>query len=270
MLEVLNDDAWDIWRVSQVTSGLNGAQRALVRLCQEAYQVPRSARCDRAFVRDPNAAGFIAAASSFLFHDGDAVPMSPNPFVDWGQRLPSYSAAASADNSRLLARNSFEWAMISGGGMVVTGEDWEVNKGLSSRSAIEALDIPALEQRGFYLKPHDCFPVASSFLRGVGGVPSGSAFPPLWSLRFFASRIYGRGGPDGSHPASAAEKRRFDIMVRAELVMCLTLGIAAEREANQRTQVLPVELINLLLEYNVVTRFPRTEEPLASAPPVSG
>ena len=97
MLEVLNDDAWDIWRVSQVTSGLNGAQRALVRLCQGAYQVPRSARCDRAFVWDPNAAGFIVAASSFLFHDGDAVPMSPNPFVDWGQRLPSYSAAASAE-----------------------------------------------------------------------------------------------------------------------------------------------------------------------------
>ena len=97
MLEVLNDDAWDIWRVFQVTSGLNGAQRALVRLCQGAYQVPRSARCDRAFARDPNVAGFIAAASSFLFYDGDAVPMSPNPFVDWGQRLPSYSAAASAE-----------------------------------------------------------------------------------------------------------------------------------------------------------------------------
>ena len=87
-------------------------------------------------------------------------------------------------------------------------------------------------------------------LRGVDGVPSGSAFPPLWSLRFFASRIYGRGGPDGSHPASAAEKRRFDIMVRAELVVCITLGVAAEREANQRTQILPVDLINLLLGYN--------------------
>ena len=137
--------------------------------------------------------------------------------------------------------------MISGGGVVVTGEDWEVNKGLSSRSA---LDIPALLERGFHLKPHDCFPAAPSFLRGVCGVPSGSAFPPLWSLRFFASRIYGRGGPDGSHPASAAEKRRFDIMVRAELVMCITLGVAAEREANQRAQILPVELINLLLGYN--------------------
>ena len=96
MLEVLNDDAWDIWRVSQVTSGLNGAQRALVRLCQGAYEVPRSTRCDCAFVRDSNAAGFIAVASSLFFHDGDAVPMSPNPFVDWGQRLPSFSAAASA------------------------------------------------------------------------------------------------------------------------------------------------------------------------------
>ena len=101
LLEVLNDDAWDIWRVSQVTSGLNGAQCALVRLCQGAYQVPRSSRYDCAFVRDPNAAGFIAAASSFLFHDGDVVPMSPNPFVDWGQRLPSYSAAASAKYLRV-------------------------------------------------------------------------------------------------------------------------------------------------------------------------
>ena len=39
-------------------------------------------------------------------------------------------------------------------------------------------------------------------------------------------------------------------MVRAELVMYITLGVAAEREANQRTQILPVELINLLLGYN--------------------
>ena len=140
--------------------------------------------------------------------------------------------------------------MISDGGVVVTDEDWEVNKVLSSRSAMEALDIPALLELEFHLKPHDCFPAAPSFLRGVGGVPSGSTFPPLWSLRFFASRIYERGGPDSSHPASAAEKRRFDIMVPAELVMCLTLGIAAGREANQRTQVLPVELINLLLGYN--------------------
>ena len=250
MLEVLNDDAWDVWRVSQVTSGLNGAQRALVRICQGAYQIPRPMRSDRAFVKDPNAAGFIAAASSFLFHDGNAVPMSSNPFVDWGQRLPSYSAAASADHLRLRARDSFEWAMLSDGGLVITDEDWEVNKGLSSRTAIEAMDIPALLERGFHLKPHDCFPAAPSFLRGVGGVPSGSAFPPLWSLRFFASRIYGRGGPDGSHPASAAEKRRFDMMVRAELVMCITLGVAAERDASQRTQILPVELINLLLGYN--------------------
>ena len=39
-------------------------------------------------------------------------------------------------------------------------------------------------------------------------------------------------------------------MVRAELVMCITLGGAAECEANQRTQILPVELINPLLGYN--------------------
>ena len=147
-------------------------------LCQEAYQFPRSARCDRAFVR-PNAAGFIAAASSFLFHDGDAVPMSPNPFVDWGQGLPSYYASASADNSRSRARHSFEWAMISVDGMVVTDEDWEINKGLSSPPVIEAMEVPALLERGFHLKPHDCFPAAHSFLRGSAGIPSGSAFPPL-------------------------------------------------------------------------------------------
>ena len=250
MLEVLNDDAWDVWRISQVTSGLKGTQRALVRICQGAYQIPRRMRSDRAFVRDPAAAGFVAVASAFLFRDGDAVPMSPNPFVDWGQRLPNYFATASAANSRLRAGNSFEWAMISDGGVVVTDEDWEVNKGLSSIPAIEAMYIPALPERGFHLKPHDCFPVAPFFLHGVSGVPSSSTFPPLWSLRFFASRIYGRGGTDGSHPASAAEKRRFDIMVRAELVMCITLGVAAEREANQRTQILPVGLINLLLGYN--------------------
>ena len=40
------------------------------------------------------------------------------------------------------------------------------------------------------------------------------------------------------------------MMVRAELVMCITLGVAAERDASQRTQILPVELINLLLGYN--------------------
>ena len=112
------------------------------------------------------------------------------------------------------------------------------------------MDIPALLERGFRLKTHDCFPAAPSFLRGVDGVPSGSAFPPLWSRRFFASRIYGRGGLDGSHPTSGAEKRRFDIMVPAELVMCITSGVAAERKANQRTQILPVELINLILRYN--------------------
>ena len=39
-------------------------------------------------------------------------------------------------------------------------------------------------------------------------------------------------------------------MVRAELVVCITLGVTAEREANQRTQILPVELIKQLLGYN--------------------
>ena len=103
--------------------------------------------------------------------------------------------------------------MIANGRLVVTDEDWEVTKGLFSRSAIGSMDIPSLVERGFHLKPRECFPAAPSFLRGVGGVPSGSACPPLWSLRFFASRVYWRGGPDGSHPASAAEKRRLDITV---------------------------------------------------------
>ena len=170
MLEVLNDDAWDVWRVSQVTSGLMGHSGVLVGICQGSYQVPRPMRCDRAFVRDPAAAAFIAAA--FFFRDGDAVPMYHNPFVDWGQRLPNSSAAASADNSRLRAGNNFEWAMIADGGLVITAGDWEVNKGISSRSAIEALDIPALLERGFHLKPNDCFLAAPSFLHGVGGVPS--------------------------------------------------------------------------------------------------
>ena len=69
--------------------------------------------------------------------------------------------------------------MIADGGVVVTNEDWETNKGLSSRPAIEAMDIPELLERGFHLKPHDCFPAAPSFVRAVCGVPSGSAFPPL-------------------------------------------------------------------------------------------
>ena len=263
MLEVLNDDVWEVWLVSQITSALNGAQRALVCSYRGLYQVPRQMRCECAFVRDPVAAGFISAASSFLFRDGDAVPMSPNSFLYCSHRLPSYSAAASANSSRLRARNSFEWAMIVDGGLLITDEDWGVNKVLSSLSAIEAMNIPALLERGFHLKLRKCLPGMPSFLRRVSGVPSSSAFPPLWYLRFFASRVYGRGGPDGSHPASAAEKRRLDTTVRAELVLCVALEIAAEREANQRTQVLPVELINLLLGYN------RSDETLTHEGPLS-
>ena len=45
--------------------------------------------------------------------------------------------------------------MIADGGLVIIDEEWEVNKGLSSRSAIEALDITALLERGFYLKPRE-------------------------------------------------------------------------------------------------------------------
>ena len=74
--------------------------------------------------------------------------------------------------------------MISDGGVVVTGEDWEVNKGLSSRSAIEAMDIPALLERGFHVKLHDCFPAAPSFQ------PSQS-----WSSRILRARLT---APEGS------------------------------------------------------------------------
>ena len=173
--------------------------------------------------------------------------MSPTSIIDCGQRLTNYSIQASADNVRLREWDSFEWTLIADRGLVVSAEDSEVTKGLSSRPAIETMDIPALLESGFQLKHRDCFPPAPSFLRGVCGVPSGSAFPPLWSLRFFSSPVYGRGGPDGLHPASAADKRGFDITVRGELVMCVALGVATERDANQRTQILPVELINLLL-----------------------
>ena len=51
--------------------------------------------------------------------------------------------------------------------------------------------------------------------------------------------------------------------MRAELVVCIKLRVAAEREANQRTQVLPVGLINVLLGYN------RGEEILTHSSPLS-
>ena len=70
--------------------------------------------------------------------------MSSYPIIDWVRRLPNYSGAASADNSRLRARNGFEWSMIADGDLVVTDEDWELKKGFSSPSSIEAMDIPAL------------------------------------------------------------------------------------------------------------------------------
>ena len=213
-------------------------------------------RFDRAFVRDPAAAGFIAVAAFFLFYDGDAVPMSPNPFVDWGQLLPNYTIPASASNSCSRVRDSSEWVMIADGGLVITDKDWEVNKGLSYSSVIEAMDVSALLEHGFHPRPRECFPAAPTFLRRSGGVPSGSAFPLLWFLRFFGCRIYGREGPDGSHPASAAEKRRLDMTVRAELELFVALGVVSESKANQRTQVFPVGLINMLLGYNRVDEIP--------------
>ena len=139
--------------------------------------------------------------------------------------------------------------MISDGGVVVTDEDWEINKGLSSHFAIEALDIPALLERGFHLKPRDSFPAAPSFLRGVGGVPSGSSFPPLWSLRFCASRIYGRGGPDGSHPASAAEKRRFFFFFFFLNQSSLFI-VSAMSTAGKRSNTISTSLRNAIATYS--------------------
>ena len=167
MLEVLNDDAWDIWRVSQVTSGLNGAQRALVRLCQGAYQVPRALLFDRAFVRDQLAASFITATSAFLFSGGNRAPMAAARvgIAEWGQRLPDYVAPASAAKSRSRVTDSFEWAMITDGGLVITTEDWEVTKGLSSRPTIEGMSVSDLIDRGFHLDLRECFPPAPSMLR---------------------------------------------------------------------------------------------------------
>ena len=46
-------------------------------------------------------------------------------------------------------------------------------------------------------------------------------------------------------------------------MVCVALGIAAERVANQRTQVLPVELINSLLAYNRGDKIPTHRGPLS-------
>ena len=149
---------------------------------QGAYQVPRQMPCNRAFVRDPLDAGFIDAAFSFLFHKGSPVPMSPEPIIDWR------SGCRTIPLQR--AQDSYGCAMIADSGLVVREEELEVKKGVSCCSTIEGMYTKALFERGFHLKPRYCFLASSSFLRGAGGVPSGSAFPPLWSLRFSASGVY--------------------------------------------------------------------------------
>ena len=45
--------------------------------------------------------------------------------------------------------------------------------------------------------------------------------------------------------------------------LCVAMGIAAEWEANQQTQVLPVEMINLLLGYNRRDEIPTHRGPLS-------
>ena len=252
MLDVLSDDAWEVWRVAQVTCGLNGAQRALVRICQGAYQVLRSLRCDRAFVRDPLEACFIAVASSYLYFKGD--PGSETPLrtliADWGGRLPNYVVPAGATVSCSRQSDSFEWAMLIECGLVVTAEDWEITKGVSSRSALEEMSVSDIIDRGFHIKARECFPAAPCALRGVGCVPAGSSLPPLWSFRFFAEHVYGKGAPDGSRRAGAVERQRLDALIHDELLFCIVLGVAAERTTNQRTQVMPVEVINRVLAYD--------------------
>ena len=65
--QVLTDEAWEVVRTKQVTAGVNGAQRSLVRICQGAYLIPGALPCDCAFVEDQLAASFVAAAASFLY-----------------------------------------------------------------------------------------------------------------------------------------------------------------------------------------------------------
>ena len=93
-------------------------------------------------------------------------------------------------------------------------------------------------------------------LQGIGCIPAGSSLPPLWSLRFFTQHVYGKGAPDGSRSAGAAARKRLDAIVRDELVLCIVLGVAAERTANRCTQVMPVEVINRLLAYDGKDEIP--------------
>ena len=134
-------------------------------------------------------------------------------------------------------------------GLVVTPDDWEIKKGVSSRAPLEGMSIAGLIGDGFHLSPLDCFPSTTSALPGIGCVPSRSAFFPLWSLPFFARYVYGKGAPDGSR--GAAERQRLDGLILDELVLCLVLGVASERSTNRRTQIMPVEVFNRLLAYDV-------------------
>ena len=234
------------------------AQRALVRIFQGAYQAPRSLRCDRAFVREPLEACLVAVASAYLYSKGDPGPETPlrTMFADWGGRLPNYVVPAGATVSRSRESDGFEWAMLIEGGLFVTAEDWEIAKGVSSRSALEGMSVSDIIDRGFHLEARECFPTAPGALRRICCIPAGSFLPPLWSLRFFAEHVYGKGAPDGSRKAGAVERQRLNALVRDELVFCVVLGVAAERTTYQRTQIMPVEVINRILAYDGEDKIP--------------
>lgn len=118
------------------------------------------------------------------------------------------------------------------------------------------MSVAALNGNGFHLSPRDCFPPMPPALRGNESISFESAIPPLWSLRFFADYKNRKGAPDGSRRSGAADRQRLDAMIRGALVLCLVLGVAAERLANRRTQVKPVEVINRLLAYEGEDRIP--------------
>ena len=81
----------------------------------------------------------------------------------------------------------------------------------------------------------------------------------LFCLAHLRAQRFGRRAPSERRPEAALA----EITVRAELLVCVALGIAAEREANQRTQVLPVELINLFLGYNRGDEIPTHRGPVS-------
>lgn len=210
---------------------------------------------------DQLAASFVAAASAFLYPGAgsSSVTVARLSLADSGERLPDYTVPASASISASRKSDISEWAMLFDSGLVVTPEDREITKGVSSRARFEEMSVTALIGEGFHLNTREYFPATPSAPGGIGCIPSGSAISLLWSLRFFAEHIYGKGAPDRSQCFCAAERQLLDAMVFDELVLFLVLGVNVERSANLRTQFMPVEVINQLLAYEGEDCIPTRE-----------